>query len=65
MSGDGFDNNQTISHPDIVLGGIPCTLIAAYSAELIFNIGAVAIAGGLVVCCMLMLDGLFWHAPVE
>lgn len=54
-----------VSHPDIILGGIPCVLIAAYSAKLIFNIGVMATAGALTVCCVLMLDGLFWHTPVE
>ncbi|MEZ3163886.1 hypothetical protein ABNG03_03515 [Halorubrum sp. RMP-47] len=54
-----------IAYPDAVLTSIPLTLLTAHIVGTAFEAYTIAMAGALVVCCLLMLDTLFWHAPVE
>lgn len=53
------------SHADIVLSMIPLTLLVGHGIGTACDVYAVAMVGALIVAGLLMLDGLFWHAPVE
>lgn len=52
-------------YPDFVLTVIPVTLIIAYSIGTVLNAHLIAIATAGVLCYLVMVDGLLWHAPTE
>ncbi|WP_152420947.1 hypothetical protein [Halorubrum coriense] len=53
-----------VAYPDAVLTLMPLTLLTAHFVGVTFEAYTVAISTALVVCCLLMLDSLFWHTPV-
>lgn len=53
-----------LAHADFVLLCIPILFATIYGAGvLVFDARTIAIAGAALICCLLVADGLFWHAP--
>lgn len=66
MSGESFiPLTDSCSHSDLVLSFIPMAFVMAYSVGTVFDALTITITATTVLCYLAMVDGLFWHTPIE
>ena len=55
-----------LDRADAILGGMPVVFVGASGAgTLAFDAWVVAVCGAALLCCVLVIDGLFVHPPSD